>query len=89
MADILVMYATAFGYYAWRSPETGAYFIQSLIQQMQKHAFNEDLLTILTYVNKQVAIEYTSKNDGTTYGNCKQMCCIVSMLTRLLYFKEK
>lgn len=89
MADILVMYSTVYGYYSWRSPKNGAYFIQSLVQQLNRYGYSRDLLTILTFVNKQVAIEYKSANDGTEFANCKQMCCIVSMLTRLVYFTEK
>lgn len=89
MADILIMYSTVYGYYSWRNPTNGAYFIQSLIEQLTRFGFTRDLLTILTFVNKQVAIEYTSADDGSAYGNCKQMCSIVSMLTRLVYFTEK
>lgn len=89
MADILIMYSTVYGYFSWRSPTNGAYFIQSLVEQLNTFGYEKDLLTILTLVNRQVAIEYTSDNDGSEYSNCKQMCCIVSMLTKLLCFNDK
>lgn len=90
MADILVMYSTVEGYYSWRDPQNGGYFIQSLIKQLRKHYKTKDLLTILTFVNREVAIDFTSVNPQLPqYAGKKQMCSIVSMLTRLLYFTER
>ena len=89
MADILVMYSTVEGYYSWRNPDKGGYFIQSLVKQIKLHHRTRDLLTILTFVNREVAIDFTSHQPTLPeYSGKKQMCSIVSMLTRLLYFVE-
>ncbi|KAL3276143.1 hypothetical protein HHI36_020862 [Cryptolaemus montrouzieri] len=87
MADILVMYSTAEFYLSWRNPESGSYFIQSLIRQLSAHADKKDLLSILTYVNREVAIGNSPemlRDKLIGYAN-KQICCIVSMLTREIY----
>ncbi|XP_057663915.1 caspase-1-like [Diorhabda carinulata] len=88
MADILVMYATVEGYYAWRDPSKGSYFVQSLVNEIRKgYKNNKDLLTILTGVNREVAIGFTSvEPNWEVFNRKKEMCCIVSMLTRLFYF---
>ncbi|CAG9854769.1 unnamed protein product [Phyllotreta striolata] len=87
MADILIMYATVENYYAWRDPEKGSYFIQALIVQLRKHHESRDLLSILTCVNREVAIGFTSSNpENPGYDGKKEMCSIVSMLTRKYYF---
>ncbi|XP_060520802.1 caspase-1-like [Cylas formicarius] len=86
MADILMMYATAEGFYAWRDTKKGSCFIQSLAEQLKRHHRERDLLSILTLVNRQVAIGFSSKTLDPKMNNKKEMCSIVSMLTRLLYF---
>ncbi|XP_023028226.2 caspase-1 [Leptinotarsa decemlineata] len=86
MADILVMYATVEGYFAWRDPETGSFFIQALVHQLRNFHKTRDLLSILTCVNRQVAIGFTSNERGVPeLDKKKEMCSIVSMLTRLFY----
>ncbi|RZC42790.1 Peptidase C14 domain containing protein, partial [Asbolus verrucosus] len=87
MADILVMYSTVDGFASWRDPENGSWFIQSLIRQLRKYHKTKDLLTILTYVNRDVAVNCSfSESSLLPHSECKQMCSIVSMLTRQLYF---
>ncbi|RZC36072.1 Peptidase C14 domain containing protein [Asbolus verrucosus] len=87
MADILVMYSTVDGFYSWRDPSSGGYFIQSLVKQLRLHHETKDLLTILTFVNREVAVDFTSyEPKNPKFSGRKQMCSIVSMLTRLLYF---
>ena len=90
MADILVMYSTVEGFYSWRDPGKGGYFIQSLVKQMKLYHKTKDLLTILTFVNREVAVDFTSYEPGLPeYCGQKQMCSIVSMLTRLVYFNKR
>ncbi|XP_044256839.1 caspase-like, partial [Tribolium madens] len=90
MADILVMYSTVEGFYSWRDPKNGGYFIQSLVKQLRNYYKTKDLLTILTFVNREVAIDFTSyEPQHPQFSGRKQMCSIVSMLTRLLYFTER
>ncbi|CAG9763265.1 unnamed protein product [Ceutorhynchus assimilis] len=86
MADILIMYATVEGYYAWRDPKSGGCFIQSLARKLEAHHANRDLLSILTIVNREVAVGFESNHFYQELDKKKMMCSIVSMLTRLLRF---
>ncbi|KAJ8945946.1 hypothetical protein NQ318_016774 [Aromia moschata] len=86
-ADTLIMYSTVEGYFSWRDPKNGSYFIQSLVRQLKEHHQNRDLLSILTCVNREVAVGFTSNAPGQPLlNNKKEMCSIVSMLTRRFYF---
>lgn len=90
--EINVSLLTCFfvGYYAWRDPENGSVFIQSLVMLLDKLADKRDLLTVLTFVNRQVAVSFASyEPENPELNNNKQMCTIVSMLTRLLVFSSK
>ncbi|KAF2880709.1 hypothetical protein ILUMI_25469 [Ignelater luminosus] len=87
MADFLVMYSTYDGYYSWRSPITGSWFIQSLCSELKEHARDKDLQTILTFVNRRMAIKYRSNVPGNYNMHAKkQIGTIVSTLTRLVHF---
>ncbi|XP_050312158.1 caspase-1-like [Anthonomus grandis grandis] len=86
MADILIMYATVDGYFAWRDPQKGGCFIQSLAKKLEAHHKEKDLLSILTLVNRDVAIGFQSRSADPNFHGKKEMCSIVSMLTRILYF---
>ncbi|XP_044757269.1 caspase-1-like [Coccinella septempunctata] len=88
MADILVMYSTVEDFLSWRNPKSGSYFIQSLVRQLSAHANEKDLLSILTYVNREIATGYSPEMEQQKiqiYAN-KQMSSIVSMLTKEIYF---
>ncbi|KAJ8919886.1 hypothetical protein NQ315_006415 [Exocentrus adspersus] len=70
-ADMLLMFSTFEGYYSYRDPKKGSYFIQALAYQL-KAAEDRNLLSILTNVNREVAVNYEDK----------EMCTILSTLTR-------
>ena len=83
-ADILAAYAVPPGYQAWRN-EKGSWFIQSLVAAIDKFSGDQDLVSILTEVNRKVAKEYeTSK----TKGEKKQIPSFVSQLRYKLYLKK-
>lgn len=64
--------------------------MQTLCDAFDRYGFQLDLLTILTFVNRQVAIEYQSNVPGTSHMHQqKQIPCITSMLTRLVKFEKK
>lgn len=87
MADILVMYSAFPGYFSFRSTTQGSWFIQSLCEELKNRAHNDDLLRILTFVNKRVAINYESfVPRNKELNEKKQVGVIFSTLTRLLYF---
>ncbi|XP_052903201.1 caspase-1-like [Anopheles moucheti] len=90
MADLLVMYSTCDGYYAWRNTDNGSWFIQSLSLELVVKAHRQELLHILTGVSRRVAYQYQSDVPGNkNLDAMKQMPCIKSMLTKLLYFPSQ
>ncbi|KYN13758.1 PREDICTED: caspase-1-like isoform X2 [Trachymyrmex cornetzi] len=89
-ADILVAYSTYDGFFSWRNPDSGSWFIQALCEELDLHGRSRDLLTIMTFVNRRVAIEYQSYvPQNEKFHAKKQIPSIVSMLTRLVYFPDK
>lgn len=85
-ADFLYAYSTVPGYYSWRNPGKGSWFVQSLCSVLNKHAKDLEILQILTMVNYKVARNYESQSDDPRYSEKKQVPCVVSMLTKELYF---
>ncbi|CAB3368663.1 Hypothetical predicted protein [Cloeon dipterum] len=88
-ADIIIANATIEGYYAWRNPGTGSWFIQQLCNQLELHHDRRDLQTILTFVSCRVAVDHESDVPGSYMNKMKQIPCVLSMLTRLVYFRRK
>ncbi|XP_038611176.1 caspase-3 [Tachyglossus aculeatus] len=85
-ADFLYAYSTAPGYYSWRNSLNGSWFIQALCAMLKQHAPTLELLHILTRVNRKVATEFESYSPDASFHAKKQIPCIVSMLTKELYF---
>lgn len=89
LADLLVMYSTSEGYYSFRNPEQGSWFIQALCEEIAENS-HEEIMTILTGVNRRVAygkqshVPHNHEWDAT-----KQMPIIQSMLTKSLYFLNR
>jgi caspase-like apoptosis-related cysteine protease len=78
------------GYYSWRNPKQGSWFIQALCDELRLNGRTRDLLTILTFVCRRVAIDYRSNVPGNEAMDLmKQIPTITSMLTRLVYFRQK
>ena len=74
------------GYYSWRNTMTGSWFIQSLCEMLTKYGDELELLHIMTRVNHKVAVEYESASNSPGFDAKKQIPCIVSMLTKEMYF---
>ncbi|KAG4077747.1 hypothetical protein HA402_011176 [Bradysia odoriphaga] len=53
-ADLLVMYATYQGHFAFRNPDTGSVFIQTLCDEFDANGVKDDLFYLLTGVNRRV-----------------------------------
>ncbi|KAF5291193.1 hypothetical protein FQA39_LY14435 [Lamprigera yunnana] len=89
-ADFLIAYSTIPGYYSWRNTSKGSWFIQALCIELDENSENYDLLTMLTFVSRRVAIDYESNvpTDAKMHLQ-KQIPCITSMLTRLIKFNKK
>ncbi|CAK6973959.1 caspase-3a [Scomber scombrus] len=85
-ADFLYAFSTAPGYYSWRNTMTGSWFIQSLCEMMSKYGKELELQHILTRVNHKVAVEFVSVSNSPGFDAKKQIPCIMSMLTKEMYF---
>ncbi|XP_072400038.1 caspase-1-like [Diabrotica undecimpunctata] len=89
-ADFLIVYSTMSGYYSWRNPTKGSWFIRSLCDELKKRAHELDLVSILTFVSQRVALDFESNvPDDITMHKQKQIPCVVSMLTRFIQFNHK
>lgn len=90
MHKIWIVFFSFSGHFSWRNPEAGSWFIQSICKEFEQSAEIRDLLTMLTFVNRRVAIEYQSyMPQNRHFHERKQIPSIVSMLTRLVYFTQK
>lgn len=74
------------GYYSWRNTVSGSWFIQSLCETISKYGNQLELLHIMTRVNHKVATQFESVSHSPDYNAKKQIPCIVSMLTKEMYF---
>ncbi|XP_063074682.1 caspase-3a [Engraulis encrasicolus] len=85
-ADFLYAFSTAPGYYSWRNTTTGSWFIQSLCDMFTKYGRELELMQIMTRVNFKVSREFESVSNMPGFDAKKQIPCIVSMLTKEMYF---
>lgn len=85
-ADFLYAFSTAPGYYSWRNTQSGSWFIQSLCDMIGKYGTELELQHIMTRVNHKVAVEFESVSNSPGFHAKKQIPCIVSMLTKEMYF---
>ncbi|XP_046400295.1 caspase-1-like [Ischnura elegans] len=88
-ADFLFAHSTLEGYYSWRNPEEGSWFVQDFCKMMRQHCRRKDLLTIMTLTLKAVAFNRKScapmRRD---LHRKKQMPVFSSTLTKLVYFES-
>ncbi|KAI4902374.1 hypothetical protein NFI96_030932 [Prochilodus magdalenae] len=87
-ADFLYAYSTAPGYYSRRNTMTGSWFIQSLCEMINKYGRELELLHIMARVNYKVAVDFESVSNAPGFNAKKQIPCIVSMLTKEMYFSS-
>jgi len=88
-ADFLIGYSTIAGYYSWRNSLNGSWFIQSLCSILNEYGDSLEIMQLLTAVNRRVAYYYESNTTDSFMHGKKQVPCIVSMLTKELYFRPK
>ncbi|XP_046391987.1 caspase-1-like isoform X2 [Ischnura elegans] len=91
IADFLISYSTVDGYYSWRNPENGTWFIRSLCEELRDWApRGKEFLQILVKVHARVAFQYQSFNEkDPSFDAKKQIPSFVCMLTRCLYLMPK
>ncbi|XP_061107233.1 caspase-7-like [Conger conger] len=87
-ADFLYAYSTAPGYYAWRDTQNGSWFIQSLCSILDEFGKQLEIMQLMTRVNNMVALNFQVTHRKPSLNAKKQMPCIVSMLTKELFFTK-
>ncbi|XP_023197286.1 caspase-7 isoform X1 [Xiphophorus maculatus] len=85
-ADFLFAYSTVPGYYSWRNPGRGSWFVQALCSVLSEFGKQLEIMQILTRVNYMVATHFESWSEDPRFSEKKQIPCVVSMLTKELYF---
>lgn len=74
------------GYYSWRNTTTGSWFMQSLCDMISKYGKELELQHIMVRVNHKVAVAFESVSNSPDFNARKQIPCVVSMLTKEMYF---
>lgn len=63
--------------------------MQALCEEFEANGYNYDILTLLTFVSRKVAIDFESNTPDTPHMHRqKQIPCVTTMLTRLLQFTK-
>lgn len=88
-ADILMAYSVCPGFYSWRNNVDGSWFVQAITEVFKEHSDSMDIMDMMTMVNRKVAYDFSSCTDREFTSDMKQMPCIVSTLTRKVYFHPK
>ena len=63
--------------------------MQALCEMLQRHSKELELMRIMIRVNRMVALDFQSNSDLPGFDGQKQIPCIVSMLTKELYFPSR
>jgi len=83
-ADQLVAFSAYEGRVALRDSDDGTWFIQELCKELEDNGEMLDLLTVLTNVNRRVAVKVYDREGRKV----KQMPVVQSTLTRKLFFSS-
>ncbi|KAK3862330.1 hypothetical protein Pcinc_031799 [Petrolisthes cinctipes] len=89
-ADFLICWSTVSGHYSWRNTTNGSWFVQSLVHVLEREASHDDLLSIMTSVNRYMINNFESNcpSQHHMHGK-KQAASIVSTLMRKVYLGPK
>ena len=77
------------GYFAWRNSTKGSWFVQAIAKIFLQYGTEKEIMWLMTRVNREVAYEFESNASKEFMNRKKQIPCIVSMLTKELYFHQK
>ncbi|XP_067672898.1 caspase-3-like isoform X1 [Haliotis asinina] len=88
--DFCVVYATPPGFYAFRRPTSGSWFVTGLRDVIENTDLKKyNFLQLMTKVINRVAREFESHSPQRAIDGKKQSGCIYSMLTKDVYFSPK
>lgn len=65
-SHVLIDYVTLPGFASHRNLRKGSWYIQSLVEVFSKHAFQDDVLTLLTLVNSKVSRKFKTMQGQNT-----------------------
>nr|XP_033338475.1 caspase-1-like [Megalopta genalis] len=88
-ADFLIAHSTMDGFYSWRNPTEGTFYVQQLCEVIKEYRHNHDLTEMMTIIARIVANEYASSHYLPHKDDQKQMPTITSTLTRKILFTKK
>ncbi|XP_039308888.1 caspase-1 [Solenopsis invicta] len=88
-ADFLIAHSSVQGFFTWRDPSEGTWYIQCLCDVLDEHGTEMDLMSMLTITARKVATEYASVHVDDDLHNKKQVPSVTTMLTRFVYFPQK
>ncbi|XP_046376835.2 caspase-3-like isoform X4 [Haliotis rufescens] len=88
--DFCIVYATPPGFFAFRRPSEGSWFVKAFWDIVEKvDPSRVDFLRLVTLVIHQVAFSFQSSAVDPRIDGKKQSGCIYSMLTKDIYFTPK
>ncbi|KYM85092.1 Caspase-1 [Atta colombica] len=89
-ADFLLAHSSIEGFYTWRSPFEGTWYIQCLCDILDEHGTTMDLMKMLTLTARKVATEFSSVNlEHRILHNKRQVPSVTTMLIRSVHFPPK
>ncbi|CAL8286761.1 unnamed protein product [Arctogadus glacialis] len=88
-ADFLMCYSVAKGYFSFRDPNNGSWYIQDLCETLKGCGDSLEFTELLTLVNSKMAKRFVKKCSIKAAEGKKQIPCFASMLTKKLYFRPK
>ncbi|XP_078493038.1 uncharacterized protein LOC100178691 [Ciona intestinalis] len=88
-ADFLIAQSTVPKYYSWRNKSNGSIFIQALCLTFNLFGEEQEIMQMMTKVNRMVAYDYESASKDPKMDQKKQIPSITTQLTAELYFPKK
>ncbi|XP_015428433.1 PREDICTED: caspase-1-like [Dufourea novaeangliae] len=88
-ADILIGHSSVDGYYSYRHPQNGSFYIVWLCKIIENFWETQDLMEMMTSTARAVAVYCVTNIKDPTKNNKKQMPSITSTLIRKLCFTRK
>lgn len=84
--DCLLVRSAMLGFFSFRNITDGSWFIQCLCDELEENGTKCDIMELLTHVNLRVS---ERESNGLRDKGKKQILCISSKLTKLLFFNDK
>lgn len=85
--DFLMVYSSMPGTKSFRTTGNGSWFVETLCNELNENGQTDDLFGILTRVSLKIAYDYESYEFDIIQK--KQIPCVMSRLTKLVFFPKK